>query len=121
MAKKIIVIDDEPDLLKVTLLRLKKSGYEVFGGSDGYAVLELAHRVMPDLIILDVYLPGISGDEVTRFLKKDEKLKNIPVILISATTNSLLEKTDACGADSCLTKPFDPEELLKEVEKFLIR
>src|SRR4030043_438935 len=112
MQKKILVVDDEPDLLKVILLRLKKTGYEVYSGVDGREVLDMARQITPDLIILDVYLPVINGDDVARILKKDDELKHIPVILISASTRALDEKAWGCGADAYLTKPFEPEKLL---------
>ncbi|MFA6176014.1 MAG: response regulator, partial [Phycisphaerae bacterium] len=84
MGKRILVVDDEPDLLKVILLRLKKKTmYEVYGCTQGQEVLDIVRQVVPDLIILDVYLPIINGDDFTRILKKDAKLKHIPVILIS--------------------------------------
>lgn len=119
MGKKILIVDDEPDLLKVTLLRLKKTGYEVFGGADGREVLGLARQIIPDLIILDVYLPVINGDEVAKILKKDDELKHIPIILISATTKTLDERAAESGADAYLAKPFDPEELVGMVKKIL--
>lgn len=119
MGKKILVVDDEPDLLKVTLLRLKKTGYEVYGGADGREVLDITRRVMPDLIILDVYLPGLNGDELAKILKKDGELKHIPIILISATTRTLDVKTRECGADGYIIKPFEPEELIGIVKKIL--
>jgi CheY-like chemotaxis protein len=120
MGKKILVVDDEPDLLKVTLLRLKKTGYEAFGGVDGQEALNLARQIIPDLIILDVYLPMINGDDVTKILKKDDELKHIPIILISATTPKTLdEKARECGADAYLKKPFEPEELVSLVKKVL--
>ena len=119
MQKKILVVDDETDLLKVTLLRLKKIGYEVFGGADGRGALDLARQIMPDLIILDVYLPGINGDGVAKILKKDDELKHIPIILISASTRILDEKAWGSGADAYLRKPFEPEELIGMVKKIL--
>jgi CheY-like chemotaxis protein len=119
MGKKILVVDDEPDLLKVTLLRLEKTGYEVYSGVDGRDVLEMAHRVMPDLAILDVYLPALNGDEVAKIMKKDNKLKHIPIILISATTRTLDLKAKESGADGYIIKPFEPEELIGMVKKIL--
>jgi DNA-binding response OmpR family regulator len=119
MSKKILVVDDEPDLLKVTLIRLKKTGYEVYSGEDGREVLDIARRVIPDLIILDVYLPGFNGDDVAKILKKDDELKHIPIILISATTRTLDVKARECGADGYLIKPFEPEELIGIVKKIL--
>ncbi|MCX5748813.1 MAG: response regulator [Candidatus Saganbacteria bacterium] len=119
MAKKILVIDDESDLLKVTLVRLEATGYEVCGGVDGQEALELAKKYAPDLIILDVYLPLINGDEVAKILKKDEELRHIPVILISATTRSLSERAGESGASGFLAKPFEPEELIGLIKKIL--
>jgi len=119
MGKKILVVDDEPDLLKVTLLRLEKTGYKVYSAADGRDALDMARRVIPDLIILDVYLPIINGDDVARILKKDDKLKHIPIILISATTKTLDERARECGADGFLTKPFEPEELIGIIRKIL--
>lgn len=119
MAKKILIVDDEADLLAALLIRLKKSDYEVFGGVDGRDALDLARQIMPDLMILDVYLPMINGDEVTKILKQDEQLKHIPVILISATTNSLCERAKDSGASGCLIKPFKPGELISAVKNIL--
>lgn len=119
MAKKILVVDDEADLLEVTLLRLKATGYDVFGGIDGREALDLARKIMPDLIILDVYLPVMNGDEVARILKKDDGLKHIPVILISATTRSLAQRALESGANGHLTKPFEPEELIEKIKKLI--
>jgi two-component system alkaline phosphatase synthesis response regulator PhoP len=119
MEKKILVVDDEPDMLKILLLRLKKAGYEVFSGTDGREALKLAHQVIPDLIILDVYLPDISGDGVVKIMKADKGLKDIPIILISATTTSLAEKAKECGANDYVTKPFEPEELISMVKSNL--
>lgn len=119
MAKKILVVDDEPDLLKVLLFRLKKTGYEVFGAVDGQEALDLARQIVPDLVILDIYLPVINGDAVARILKDDEKLKHIPIFLISATTHSLMQRTTDSGADAYFTKPFEPEELISAVKKVL--
>jgi CheY-like chemotaxis protein len=119
MCKKILVVDDEPDLLKVTLVRLEKTGYEVYGGTDGWEALDIARRVIPDMMILDVYLPMMNGDEVVKILKKDDALKHIPVILITANAMALDERTRECGADGYLTKPFEPEELIGTVKKML--
>lgn len=119
MAKRILIVDDEPDVLKVLSLRLQKTGYEVTGARDGQEALDAAHRVKPDLIILDIYLPKIDGDDVTRILKSEEAFKNTPMILISATTRSASERAMECGADGCLNKPFEPEELMDMIAKNL--
>jgi CheY-like chemotaxis protein len=119
MGKKILIVDDEPDLLKVTLLRLEKTGYEVFGGVDGQEALDMARQIIPDLIILDVYLPVIKGDDVAQILKRGDELKHIPIILISATTRTLNERARESGADAYLAKPFEPEELIGMVKNIL--
>ena len=118
MAKKILLVDDEPALLFVLTQGLKKRGYEVFCGRDGREALDLAPQLMPDLILLDVGLPALEGDEVTLLLKKDDKLKNIPVFLISSVTAGLGEKAAACGADAYLEKPFSINELSAMIEKY---
>ena len=116
MAKKILIVDDEPDLLKVLLIRLKKTGYEVVGGTNGQEALDLARQHIPDLIILDVYLPVMNGDDAAKILKKDDQLKHIPILLISATTKQMAEKVQESQANDYLTKPFEPEELFKKIE-----
>jgi two-component system, OmpR family, alkaline phosphatase synthesis response regulator PhoP len=119
MTKKILVVDDEADLLLVTMLRLKHAGYESFGAATGPEALDQARQKMPDLILLDAFLPVMNGDEVTRILKKEEKTKNIPVILISADPKFLEEKFAACGADGRLAKPFKSAELLALIKKHI--
>jgi len=119
MTRKILVADDEPDLLEVTLLRLRKLGYDAFGAADGQEALDLARQKIPDLIILDVLLPLIGGDEVSKILKKDEKLKRIPVILISATLETLEARIKECGAVGGFSKPFDPGDLVAMIVKHI--
>ena len=119
MKKKILLVDDESGLLKVTLLRLNHSGYEAFGAADGQEGLDLVRQKMPDLIILDKVMPKMNGDEVARIVKKDEKLKKIPIILISAEVENMEQRASECGADSYLPKPFDAKELLGMIEKLL--
>lgn len=119
MAKKILVVDDEPDLLKVILIRLETLGYEAHGGTDGKQALALARKIVPDLIILDIYLPFINGDEVARILKKDKSMKHIPILMISATTKTLSQRTLDNGAEDFLAKPFEPKELIKKISKLI--
>jgi CheY-like chemotaxis protein len=118
MAKKILVIDDEPDILHLVSHGLRKRGYEVFTGKDAQEALALAPKLMPDFIILDFHLPGMNGNEIARIFKNDEKLKSIPVILVSSMIADLSEKTAACGAESCLSKPFIFEQLINLIKKY---
>jgi CheY-like chemotaxis protein len=119
MAKRILVVDDEPDVLKILLLRLKKTGYEAIGARDGREALALARQMIPDLIILDVYLPDMNGNDAARILKEDKDLKRIPIILISATATSVAQRAKECGADGYIAKPFEPEELIGMVKRYL--
>ena len=118
MAKKVLVIDDEPDLLVLVSHGLTKKGYEVFSGQDGREALALTAQLMPDLIILDACLPMINGYEIARIFKNDEKLKHIPIFLISSVTEDLRRRTEESGADAYLTKPFKLEELVKLANKY---
>lgn len=119
MNEKILVVDDEIDLLKVTLYRLKKTGYEAFGAVDGQEALNLTRQIMPVMIILDVFLPTLNGDEVAKIIKRDNILKHIPILLISAAVENLEMKARCCGADGYLPKPFETEELLGAIKKHL--
>lgn len=119
MAKKILIVDDEPDVLKILSLRLEKSGYEIIGGRDGREALDLARQIIPDLIILDIYLPDIDGDDLAEAMKNDDKLKHIPIILISATATSVAQRAKKCGANGCITKPFEPEKLIGMIKQIL--
>ena len=117
MTTKILVADDEFDLLKVLLFRLNHAGYEARGAVDGRDVLEKARSMMPDMMILDVFLPVMRGDAVTKLLKRDAMLKHIPVILISADTKNLERRSRECGAEGCLAKPFESEALIGVIRK----
>jgi len=118
MAKKILFVDDEADLLRVSTIRLRKTGYEVFEAIDGQEALDQARSKMPDLIVLDVFLPVMNGDEVAKILKRDEKLKSIPIILISADSKTLEERARVSGADDYLAKVFDSGALVSMVKKY---
>jgi len=120
MAGKILVVDDEPDILKMVTFRLKKEGYEVITAKDGQEALDLINRERPDLVLLDLRLPVMDGYEVCKRLKTDKNLKQIPVVFLTASvTSSIAEKVKAFNADSYLIKPFDPVKLLETVKKFI--
>ena len=119
MSKKILIVDDEPDLVRVTSFRLKKMGYNVSVGTDGNQALSLIESERPDLVLLDLRLPEIDGLEACRRVKADPKLKDIPIILFTASTNEINENVKTCGADGYLIKPFNQEQLTAELKKFL--
>lgn len=116
---KILVIDDEPSITKLVSAYLKPEGYEVFIASDGNAGLKAARVYKPDLIILDVMLPGMDGVELLSRLRRES---DVYVIMLTAKT----EETDkivglSVGADDYVTKPFSPRELVARVKAALRR
>ncbi len=120
MGKKILVVDDEPDILKVVTFRLKKFGYEILEAVDGQKALHLIEKERPDLILLDLRLPVMDGYEVCRRVKADEKLKDIPVVILTASVTSDMQiKIEQLKADDYVIKPFDSEMLLAKVKHFL--
>lgn len=121
MAKKILIVDDEPDILDVTALRLSSFGYVVVTAHDGEEGLIVADKENPDLVLLDLALPRMSGYDVCRSLRTQEKFKKTPVILFTASVTDLKlsDKVKSVGANDSISKPFDPQELLKKVKKYL--
>ena len=121
MAKRILVVDDEPDIMDVATVRLKHLGYEIIPAIDAEEALEILQRDTPDLILLDLLLPKMQGDELCKNLKSDDRYKNIPIILFTASAirPRLFEKIKEMGADDCIMKPFEPEELISKVKKFI--
>ena len=114
MAYKILIVDDEPHIVMVVKVRLEKAGYEVISAGDGREGLDKARTEKPDLILLDLMLPLISGDEVCRTLKADPEYKKIPIIIFTARAR----QTDNC-ADDIVNKPFDPKQLLEKIAALL--
>jgi len=122
MRHLIAVVDDEPDILNLVTLHLKKAGYEVVGflnGNQFYAFLE--NRI-PDLLILDLMLPDIDGFEICKYIKKKDEWEDIPIIMLTAKE----DETDKIlglelGADDYVTKPFSPRELVARVKAVLRR
>ena len=120
MVKKILIVDDEPEMLEMIELRMKKNGYAVVTAVTGEECLEKAQKERPDVILLDVLLPGMSGFEVSKRLKADEETKDIPIIMVTALIGTdAEEKGMERGAKYFISKPFDPEELVSEINKIV--
>ena len=115
MAKKILVVDDEFNVVKLLELILKDKGYEVIVAADGSEALEKTYKEKPDLIILDVMLPKIDGYEVCSKLRADENFKDLPVVLLTGLGMDI-KKGMELGAVSYIGKPFNVEVLLKIVK-----
>lgn len=120
--KKILIVDDEKDLVSLVALHMRTAGYEVFVANDGWAAIDMCKRNKPDLVILDLMLPKLSGWEVCRRLREDDSTKDIAVLMLSARgeTDDKIRGFDA-GADDYVTKPFSPRELVARVKRVLER
>lgn len=119
---KILVIEDEKNILELVRFNLEREGFQVISTMDGTSGLEMAREELPDLIILDVMLPGMNGLEVCRELHQDPSAGNIPVIILSARAEELDKVLGLeMGADDYIVKPFSPRELLARVKARLRR
>ena len=124
MAEKIriLLVDDEPSIVKVVQKRLEVEGFDVLVAIDGQEALTKAQTEHPDLIILDLMLPKLNGYEVCRLLKFDQKFQHIPIILFTAKAQQQDEVLGKeCGADSYLRKPFQAQELLERIRTLVRR
>jgi two-component system, OmpR family, alkaline phosphatase synthesis response regulator PhoP len=118
MSKKILVVDDEPDILKVVVFRLKKSGYEVLSAVNGKETLELLKTQKPDLIVLDYRLPDTNGLEISKVVRADASMKTMPIILLSASSGGdISQALQDAHVNEYVKKPFDPEELLAAIKR----
>lgn len=119
MRAKVLVVDDEQDILDLVRYHLEREGFQVVGCRDGKSALGLVHQDKPDLVILDLLMPGVDGLEVCRRLRQDS---SIPILMLTAKA----DETDKVvglelGADDYVTKPFSPRELIARVKAILRR
>jgi DNA-binding response OmpR family regulator len=118
--KKILIVDDERDIVKAVMIRLQGAGYEVVTAFDGAQGVFMAHKEKPDLIILDIRMPAGNGFSVAQRLKRSMHTFTIPVIFLTGSPEKNAEKKAmALGARFYIKKPYDPEELLDAVKKAL--
>ena len=119
MSSLILVVDDEPKIVRLARDYLEKNGYRVVSAGDGHSALSMARREKPDLIVLDLLLPGMDGREVCRILRTES---DVPIIMLTA----LSEESDQIvgleiGADDYIVKPFSPRALVARVRALLRR
>ncbi len=120
--QKILVVEDEPDIAALVAYQLTRNGFRVETALDGLEALKIVERGIPDLIILDRMLPGISGDEVLSSLKNEPETSEIPVLVLTAKKEQKQKIIGLeLGADDYLTKPFSPQELVLRVRAILRR
>jgi len=118
MMHRILIADDEPHMLKFIEFTLRRGNYEILKASNGEEALEVASTQKPNVIVLDVLMPGMDGVTALKKLKADDALKHIPVILLTARGYTLdPEEAKRAGASCYLTKPFSPSELLGHVKE----
>jgi two-component system alkaline phosphatase synthesis response regulator PhoP len=116
----ILVVDDDPEIVTMLSTRLSKRGYKVSTAGDGHKAIEIAKRELPDVVLLDVMMPGKSGWEVARALKQDPVTANVKIVMVSAIGEKTNEITAPIyGADAHVDKPFEFEELERVIAKLL--
>jgi|KBSSwiStaDraftv2_1062776.scaffolds.fasta_scaffold204648_3 DNA-binding response OmpR family regulator len=122
MRKNILVVEDEKDIIEVLRYYLEKENYRLHVAEDGFTALDIAEKVVPNLIILDLMLPKLDGHEVCRRLKADERLREIPIIMLTAKAEEADKiKGLELGADDYVTKPFSAKELMARVKAHIRR
>ena len=122
MKEKILIVEDEKDIVKMLDYNLKKEGFRTISAYDGEDALDLAARQRPDLVILDLMLPGMDGLEVCKNLKGNTKTASIPVIMLTAKSRESDKIVGLeLGADDYMTKPFSPRELIARIKAVLRR
>jgi len=122
MKEKILIIEDEKDIVKMLEYNLQKEGFRTIYAYDGEDGLRLAQREYPDLMLLDLMLPGKDGLEICKIIKKDDKISQIPIIMLTAKSQEI-DKIIGLefGADDYVTKPFSLRELVARVKAVLRR
>jgi two-component system phosphate regulon response regulator PhoB len=122
MQQRILIVEDERDIADLVGFNLERAGYQVLKAHDGIAGAEMTIRERPDLVILDLMLPGKDGFAVFKEIRRDSRSRDIPVIMLTARaqTEDRIQGLEA-GADDYLTKPFSPKELMLRVSAVLKR
>jgi DNA-binding response OmpR family regulator len=119
--RKVLIADDDPQILAMISQRLRKRGYEVVEAENGTRAVEQARATRPDVIVLDVLMPGMSGWEVARAVRHDAALKDTPIIVLTAIGHTTNEATSPLFADEYLDKPFEFADLERKIALVLGR
>ena len=120
MRKKILVVEDDLDLVELLRFNLANAGFSVVVAVDGAEALKKARSILPDLILLDLMLPELDGFAVCEILRRDSATTGIPIIILTAMSSQLARVAGiAAGANDYMTKPFSPKHLLGRIETFL--
>ena len=120
MPKEILIVDDEPDVVVPIQFLMEQQGYRVMAGERGEDALDLIYHYKPDLVILDIMLPGIDGYEVCEIIRLDLNYRDVKIMFLTAKGREVdIAKGLALGADAYLTKPFSNDELVAKVKELL--
>lgn len=119
MPKKILVIEDQVQIIKLLTGRLKASGYNVVSALDGLEGLEKVKKELPDLVITDLALPKMVGSTIVRIMRGSEQYKHIPIIMLSAFVHENMAQGVEVPADAYIPKPFEAEKLLAKIRELL--
>ncbi len=119
--KRVVCIEDEPEMIDLVRLILGRKGFHVIGANGGIEGLETVRREEPDLVLLDLMMPDMDGWEVYQQMKADDALRDIPVVVVTAKAQSIdkVLGLHIAKVDDYITKPFGPQELLESVEKII--
>jgi DNA-binding response OmpR family regulator len=121
-AATVLVADDDADVLALVTRRLQRAGYQVITAGDGAEALQLARDNLPDVAVLDIMMPKLSGYDVTERLREDPATERMPIILLTARVQEAdVDRGFAAGADDYIRKPFSPQELCVRVDAILGR
>ncbi len=122
MAVKILVVEDEPAIQELIAFNLKSAGHEVLRADNAEKAMQMINEMLPDLVLLDWMLPQMSGIEFANILRRKERTKTIPIIMLTARIeeNDKIQGLDV-GADDYITKPFSPRELVARIKAVLRR
>ena len=119
---KILIAEDEPDIRELVAFTLRFAGHEVIVTSNGEEALQQAPQVMPDIIMMDVRMPRMTGYDACRAMKADPLLKDIPIVFLSAKgQDSEIQTGMDAGAEEYLLKPFAPDKLVERVKAILVK
>lgn len=121
MANKILVVDDEPYMLRFIQILLERDGYEMITARNGREAVEVAMREHPRLLVMDAMMPQMDGLTALRLLKQEPATRSIPVIMLTANPHKFSrEEAESSGATVFLTKPFSPTQLLAEIRRLIL-
>ena len=120
MAKRILIIDDQPFMIKLIQYNLEKHGYETITETDGLNALARIEQISPDLVLLDIRMPNITGTELCTQFRKKNIMKDIPILILTGQLQNIVEEeAKKAGASDLMTKPFSPNALTAKVKELL--